>query len=65
MSTSRAKDWVGDAGAGAGPVMLGVALHRTRWREDGTRRTLVYGSADGGRVGACVVEMIRSAKEEG
>ncbi|MFY2556804.1 3-oxoacyl-ACP synthase [Corallococcus terminator] len=49
---------LGDAGAGAGPVMLGVALHRARWREPAARRTLIYGSADGGRVGACVVEMI-------
>jgi 3-oxoacyl-[acyl-carrier-protein] synthase-1 len=44
--------------------MLGVALHRARWRQAGARRTLVYGSADSGRIGACVVEMIRSAKEE-
>ena len=49
---------LGDAGAGAGPVMLGVALHRARWRASGARRTLVYGCADGGRVGACVVELI-------
>lgn len=55
---------LGDAGAGAGPVMLGVALHQARWRQPRARRTLVYGSADGGRLGACVVEMIRSAKEE-
>ena len=59
-----AGEGLGDADAGAGPVMLGVALHRTRWRQPGARRTLIYGSADDGRVGACVVEMIRSAKEE-
>jgi len=59
-----AGEGLGDAGAGAGPVMLGVALHRARWPLPGTRRTLVYGSADSGRIGACVVEMIRSAKEE-
>jgi len=58
-----AGEGLGDAGAGAGPVMLGVALHRARWRQAGARRTLVYGSADSGRIGACVVEMIRSAKE--
>jgi len=52
---------LGDAGAGAGPVMVGVALHRARWREPAARRTLIYGSADGGRVGACVVEMIPKA----
>lgn len=59
-----AGEGLGDAGAGAGPVMLGMALHRARWRHAGTRRTLVYGSADGGRIGACVVEMIRSTWEE-
>jgi len=59
-----AGEGLGDAGAGAGPVMLGMALHRARWRHAGTRRTLVYGSADGGRIGACVVEMIRSTREE-
>jgi 3-oxoacyl-[acyl-carrier-protein] synthase-1 len=58
-----AGEGLGDAGAGAGPVMFGAALHRARWRQPGARRTLVYGSADGGRIGACVVEMIRSAKE--
>lgn len=60
-----AGEGLGDAGAGAGPIMLGVALHRARWRQAGARRTLVYGSADGGRIGACVVEMLRSSKEEG
>ncbi len=55
---------LGDAGAGAGPVMLGVALHRARWLRSGALRSLVYGSADGGRVGACVVERTRSATEE-
>ncbi|PTL79927.1 3-oxoacyl-ACP synthase [Vitiosangium sp. GDMCC 1.1324] len=59
-----AGEGLGDAGAGAGPVMLGVALHRARWHQPSARRTLVYGSADGGRIGACVVEMIRSTKEE-
>ncbi|ATB51046.1 3-oxoacyl-ACP synthase [Corallococcus macrosporus] len=59
-----AGEGLGDAGAGAGPVMLGVALHRARWRQPTARRTLVYGSADSGRIGACVVEMIRSAREE-
>lgn len=52
-----AGEGLGDAGAGAGPAMLGVALHRARWRGGGQRRTLVYGCSDGGRVGACVVEM--------
>ncbi|NVJ10649.1 3-oxoacyl-ACP synthase [Myxococcus sp. AM001] len=59
-----AGEGLGDAGAGAGPVMLGVALHRARWRQPRARRTLVYGSSDGGRIGACIVEMIRNAKEE-
>ncbi|NOJ81834.1 3-oxoacyl-ACP synthase [Myxococcus xanthus] len=59
-----AGEGLGDAGAGAGAVMLGVALHRARWRHPSARRTLVYGSADGGRIGACIVEMNRNAKEE-
>lgn len=59
-----AGEGLGDAGAGAGPVMLGMALHRARWRQPTARRTLVYGSSDSGRIGACVVEMIRSAKEK-
>lgn len=59
-----AGEGLGDAGAGAGPVMLGVALHRARWPQGCSRRTLVYGSADGGRIGACIVEMTRSAREE-
>ncbi|WP_254627626.1 hypothetical protein [Myxococcus sp. CA040A] len=42
----------GRRGAGAGPIMLGVALHRARWRQSGARKTLIYGSADNGRVGA-------------
>ncbi|WP_304466061.1 3-oxoacyl-ACP synthase [Vitiosangium sp. GDMCC 1.1324] len=58
-----AGEGLGDAGAGAGPVMLGVALHRARWREHRARRTLVYGCADGGRVGACVVEMRFQGRE--
>jgi len=53
-----AGEGLGDAGAGAGPVMMGVALHRARWWDGGPRRTLVYGCADGGRVGACIAEMI-------
>ncbi|NVJ08905.1 3-oxoacyl-ACP synthase [Myxococcus sp. AM001] len=58
LQVGVAGEGLGDAGAGAGPVMMGVALHRARWREGGQRRTLVYGCSDGGRVGACVVEMI-------
>ncbi len=59
-----ASEGLGDAGAGAGPVMLGVALHRARWRQPSARRTLVYGSADNGRIGACIVEMIRNDQGE-
>jgi 3-oxoacyl-[acyl-carrier-protein] synthase-1 len=47
---------LGDAGAGAGPVMLGAALYRPRRLPRETSRTLVYGSADRGRIGACVVQ---------
>jgi 3-oxoacyl-[acyl-carrier-protein] synthase-1 len=51
-----AGEYLGDAGAGAGPVMLGAALHRTRQQAREMSRTLIYGSSDGGRIGACVVE---------
>ncbi|WP_226994127.1 3-oxoacyl-ACP synthase [Myxococcus hansupus] len=57
LRVNVAGEGLGDAGAGAGPAMMGVALHRARWREGGRRRTLVYGCSDAGRVGACVVEM--------
>jgi 3-oxoacyl-[acyl-carrier-protein] synthase-1 len=53
-----AGEYLGDAGAGAGPVMLGAAVYRPRWLPIEASRTLVYGSADGGRVGACVVQMV-------
>jgi len=49
---------LGDAGAGAGPVMLGAALYRRGRRAQDGSRTLVYGCADGGKVGACVVEFV-------
>jgi len=49
-------EYLGDAGAGAGPVMLGAALLPTRRQTREASRTLIYGSADGGKIGACVVE---------
>lgn len=51
-----AGECLGDAGAGAGPVMLGAALSQARRMGREVFRALVYGSADGGRIGACVVE---------
>ncbi|WP_437719505.1 3-oxoacyl-ACP synthase [Sorangium sp. So ce448] len=64
LALSAAGEWLGDAGAGAAPVMLAAALQRRRRRAlppGQAPRALVYGSADGargrgGRVGACVVE---------
>lgn len=58
LHVKAAGEYLGDAGAGAGPVMLGAALHRPRRQRYGSSRALVYGSADGGLVGACVVETI-------
>ncbi|AEI64599.1 3-oxoacyl-[acyl-carrier-protein] synthase [Corallococcus macrosporus] len=58
LCVGLAGEGLGDAGAGAGPVMVGVALHRARWKQHGERRTLIYGSSDGGRIGACIVELI-------
>lgn len=56
MSASSAGEHLGDAGAGAGAVMLAEALLAKRWSKRPGARTLVYGSADGGRVSGCVVE---------
>jgi 3-oxoacyl-[acyl-carrier-protein] synthase-1 len=54
MRWANSGRWLGDAGAGAGPVMLGLAL--VRGRRHGPSRTLLYGTADDGRLAACVVE---------
>jgi 3-oxoacyl-[acyl-carrier-protein] synthase-1 len=51
---------LGDPGAAAGVIQVGMALHaRGRWGEShpGAWRTLVFGSADNGQVGACIVEV--------
>lgn len=56
LAILRAGDGLGDAGAGAAPVMLTAAIaHMRRSAVRGSRRALVYGSADSGRVGAVVV----------
>lgn len=56
LAVLRAGDSLGDAGAGAAPVMLAAAIARMRRHAAvGSRRALVYGCADGGRVGALVV----------
>ncbi|WP_437487049.1 3-oxoacyl-ACP synthase [Sorangium sp. So ce1014] len=76
LALRAAGEWLGDAGAGAAPVMLAAALHRRRRRAQAAGaagrapRTLVYGSADGGRgrggrVGACVVEAIFGGADGG
>ncbi|MCY1080183.1 3-oxoacyl-ACP synthase [Archangium lansingense] len=51
---------LGDPGAAAGVIQVGMALHaRGGWGEarPGPWRTLVYGSSDGGHIGACMVEV--------
>jgi 3-oxoacyl-[acyl-carrier-protein] synthase-1 len=58
LTIARACESFGDAGAGAAPVMLAAAIARLRRAGGRGKRALVYGSADGGRVGACVVESI-------
>lgn len=59
LRLERLAEVLGDAGAAAGALQLGRALHvltqveqapPTHWR------VLVYGCSDGGRVGACLVE---------
>jgi 3-oxoacyl-[acyl-carrier-protein] synthase-1 len=60
LRVSTVGECLGDAGAGAGPVMMGAALYRRGRQALGALRTLVYGCADGGRVGACVVEWASS-----
>ncbi|WP_437578497.1 3-oxoacyl-ACP synthase [Sorangium sp. So ce887] len=76
LALRAAGEWLGDAGAGAAPVMLAAALHRRRRRAQASGasgrapRTLVYGSADGGRgrggrVGACVVEAVFGGADGG
>jgi 3-oxoacyl-[acyl-carrier-protein] synthase-1 len=57
LRVNTAGEYLGDAGAGAGPVMLGAALYWAS-RQAEPSRTLVYGCSDGGRIGACVVETI-------
>ncbi|WP_224242015.1 3-oxoacyl-ACP synthase [Hyalangium gracile] len=50
-----AGEGLGDCGGGAGPVMLGAALFPSARQQREASRALLYGSADGGRIGACVV----------
>jgi 3-oxoacyl-[acyl-carrier-protein] synthase-1 len=59
LTMSLVAESLGDVGAAAGSLQLGSALHLLKKREHvhGTPgRALVYGCADAGHVGACVVE---------
>jgi 3-oxoacyl-[acyl-carrier-protein] synthase I len=50
---------LGDVGAAAGSIQLGAALHHLKKMEPAQEelaRVLIYGCADGGQVGACVIE---------
>ncbi|MFL5344931.1 MAG: 3-oxoacyl-ACP synthase [Hyalangium sp.] len=50
---------LGDVGAAAGPIQAGSALHHLKRQapaEEDPTRVLVYGCADAGQVGACVIE---------
>jgi 3-oxoacyl-[acyl-carrier-protein] synthase I len=50
---------LGDAGAAAGAIQFGSALHQLKKLEPGKERAarvLIYGCADAGQLGACVIE---------
>jgi 3-oxoacyl-[acyl-carrier-protein] synthase-1 len=50
---------LGDVGAAAGSIQVGSALHYLKKQEpvhEGAARVLIYGCADAGQVGACVIE---------
>lgn len=56
LTVVRACDSVGDAGAGAAPVMLAAAISRLSRPSRRAARALVYGCSDGGKLGAMVIE---------
>lgn len=59
LTVSLVADSLGDVGAAAGAIQLGSALHHLRKLEPAHRepaRVLLYGCADAGQVGACVIE---------
>jgi 3-oxoacyl-[acyl-carrier-protein] synthase-1 len=59
LTTSLVAESLGDVGAAAGAVQLGSAFHHFKKLETAhgdAARVLVYGCADAGQVGACVIE---------
>jgi hypothetical protein len=65
LTTTLIAESLGDVGAAAGPIQLGRALHYLRKVDParaGATRMLIYGCADAGHVGACVIE---GADEQG
>lgn len=59
LTVSLVADSLGDVGAAAGAIQLGSALHHLRKLAPAhgeSARVLIYGCADAGQVGACVIE---------
>lgn len=59
LTVSLVADSLGDVGAAAGAIQLGSALHHLRKRAAAhgeSARVLIYGCADAGQVGACIIE---------
>jgi 3-oxoacyl-[acyl-carrier-protein] synthase-1 len=59
LTVSLVAESLGDVGAAAGAVQLGSALHQLKKLEPthgAAARVLLYGCADAGQVGACIIE---------
>jgi 3-oxoacyl-[acyl-carrier-protein] synthase-1 len=59
LTVSLVAESLGDVGAAAGAIQLGSALHHLKKLElahGDAARVLMYGCADAGQVGACVIE---------
>jgi len=59
LTTTLVAETLGDVGAAAGVIQLGRALHlmkKLKPVNDNPPRLLIYGCADSGPIGACVVE---------
>jgi len=59
LTVSLVAESLGDAGAAAGVIQLGGALHhlqKLKPAHGSAARVLIYGCADAGQVGACVIE---------
>ncbi|OJT18920.1 hypothetical protein BO221_39725 [Archangium sp. Cb G35] len=59
LTMSQVAESLGDAGAAAGAIQLGSALHllgRLEKSSEEPVRILIYGCADAGQTGACIIE---------